>query len=386
MPEVALPPEETMRVALSLADRALIGQFTGLWPSPKTTDSWVQRNWRPLISKNVASYSVGRGYFLFDFESKEDKDLIFRNGPYFMGPQGLYLNGWTPDFDPEADTPKTVPVWVRLPNLPMHCWNSKSLQAIGTALGKYIDMASPKDQYACARICVEVGLEAGLPEAIKLTVGNWSHFQKLDYEQLPFKCRGCQEYGHFIQNCPKKPESHQDKAEGWKRVNRSKSKNQGGGGAKNGESIKETINPPPDGSQETSKTNEPNEVRNEPTDAGEETSNEESKESEAGPFDQHVEDQEEGTDMPKEGEPRGKSEEEFESEEEEEEEGEIELITPRRTKTKGRKSRKEVRDQATYKDKLEGSQPTLEKLLKNTRNTRQQGHAQKGIPTNSKSK
>ena len=28
--EVALPPEETMWVALSLADRALIGKFTGL--------------------------------------------------------------------------------------------------------------------------------------------------------------------------------------------------------------------------------------------------------------------------------------------------------------------------------------------------------------------
>ena len=108
--EVALPPEETIRVALSLADRALIGQFTGLWPSPKTTDSWVQRNWRPLITNNVASYSVGRCFFLFDFESKEDKELIFRNGPYFMGPQGLYLNRWTPDFDPEADTPRAMPI------------------------------------------------------------------------------------------------------------------------------------------------------------------------------------------------------------------------------------------------------------------------------------
>ena len=90
--------------------------------------------------------------------------------------------------------------------------------------------------------------------------------------------------------------------------------------------------------------------------------------------------------MIKEGEPRGKSEEEFESEEEEEEEGEIELTTPRLTKTKGRKSRKEAREQSTYKDKLQGSQLTLEKLLKNTQNTRQQGHAQKGMPTTSKSK
>ena len=86
----------------------------------------------------------------------------------------------------------------------MHFWNPKYLHAIGNTLGKYIDMASPKDQYACARICVEVDLEAGLPKAINLTVGNWSHFQKLDYEQIPFKCRGCHEYGHFIRNCPKK--------------------------------------------------------------------------------------------------------------------------------------------------------------------------------------
>ena len=66
----------------------------------------------------------------------------------------------------------------------------------------------------------------------------------------------------------------------------------------------------------------------------------------------------------------GKSEEETDSEEEEEEEGEIELTTPRMSKTKGRKSKKEVREHATYKDKLQGSQLTLEKLLKNTRNTR----------------
>ena len=84
----------------------------------------------------------------------------------------------------------------------------------------------------------------------------------------------------------------------------------------------------------------------------------------------------------------GHSEEEPEPEmeEEEEEEGEIELSTPRLTKTKGRKSKKEVRDQATYKDKLQGSQLTLEKLLKNPINTRQQGHVQKGMPTTTKSK
>jgi len=83
---ISLPPETPIQVALSLAERALIGQFTGLWPSPKSTERWVNRNWAPLIKENVTSYFLGRGFFLFEFTSKEDKELIFQNGPYFMGP------------------------------------------------------------------------------------------------------------------------------------------------------------------------------------------------------------------------------------------------------------------------------------------------------------
>ena len=49
-------------------------------------------------------------------------------------------------------------------------------------------------------------LEIGLPEAINLTVAEWSHVQDLNYEQIPFKCRFCHGYGHFARNCKKKLE------------------------------------------------------------------------------------------------------------------------------------------------------------------------------------
>jgi hypothetical protein len=87
-----------------------------------------------------------------------------------MGPQGLYLNQWTLDFDLNQDVPLVVPVWVCLPHLPLHCWNPKYLEAIENKIGKYIDHAKKRDQYSCARICVEFNLEEGLPEAINLTV------------------------------------------------------------------------------------------------------------------------------------------------------------------------------------------------------------------------
>ena len=69
-------------------------------------------------------------------------------------------------------------------------------------------------------MCVEVDLDTRLPEAINLTVEDWSHVQELDYEQLPFKCHHCHGYGHFAINCKKKVEDipNQEKNEHWTNV------------------------------------------------------------------------------------------------------------------------------------------------------------------------
>jgi len=108
--EVILPPALPRMATLSLAERGLIGQFTGLWPSPKRAQRWIEQNWFDKIQGKISIHFCGKGYFTFHFESKEDKDLIFRNGPYFMDSRGLYLNKWTPNFDPELDVPSAVPV------------------------------------------------------------------------------------------------------------------------------------------------------------------------------------------------------------------------------------------------------------------------------------
>jgi len=49
IPEISLLPDGPIQVALSLADRALVGQLTRLWPSPKSTKIWVTKNWVTLI-------------------------------------------------------------------------------------------------------------------------------------------------------------------------------------------------------------------------------------------------------------------------------------------------------------------------------------------------
>ena len=85
-PTVELPTDRICHSALNFVERGLIGKFTRLWPSPKAIDSWVQRNWRPLVSDKIQSHFVGRGFYVFIFDAVAGRDLIFRNGPYFMGP------------------------------------------------------------------------------------------------------------------------------------------------------------------------------------------------------------------------------------------------------------------------------------------------------------
>lgn len=166
----------------------------------------MEERWKSLIHGNVSLCAVGRGFFVFSFSSKVDRDLVFRSGPYFMGPRGLFLAPWTLDFNPGAEI-TAAPVWVRLPHLPLHLWGKSSLEDIGNKLGRFLDSVEPKgDQFTCARVCVEVNLEKGLPEAIQLSLGEWRHIQELDYEQIPFKCLRCHTYGHFAKCCPKASE------------------------------------------------------------------------------------------------------------------------------------------------------------------------------------
>lgn len=356
IPSVALPEEEICKAALNLAEKGLIGQFTGLWPSPKSVEDWTQRNWQPLIKNGVKSFFVGKGFFVFVFESSEDRSLIFRNGPYFMGPQGLYLNQWNPDFDPSQDVPSAVPVWVRLPHLPLHCWNQKSFQTIGNALGKFIDQAARRDQYSCARICVEVDLEEGLPEAIKLTVAGWTHIQELDYEQLPFKCRHCHGYGHFAKNCKKKAEEQAAKQneDQWTRVQRSAQAKKDSGKSTN-TSVRNTDNST---QEEVENTKEAEEMQQDPpvTDQARENREETPMQNNEGKGIIHIEVSQDSPKSPTYADvTKKKIVESSESSEEE--------LFERSAKRPGRKSRKEKREEEAERLKTQGSQSTIEMTI-----------------------
>jgi hypothetical protein len=98
---------------------------------------------------NHLFYSREFSAFLFEF--KEDRDLIFCNNLYFLGARGMYLNIWTPNFNPENGIPTVVPIRVRLSHLPLRCWSDDSLRCVGNLLGCYLDRVELKENiFSCA--------------------------------------------------------------------------------------------------------------------------------------------------------------------------------------------------------------------------------------------
>ena len=51
IPEIALPEMTSVKISLALSERGLVGQFMGIWPSAKTIDDWIQRNWKPHLKQ-----------------------------------------------------------------------------------------------------------------------------------------------------------------------------------------------------------------------------------------------------------------------------------------------------------------------------------------------
>jgi hypothetical protein len=75
---------------------------------------WVTENW----DSPCKFIYCGNGFILFIFYSEEERDKIFRSGPYFMSTRGIFLSHWTLDFDQEMEI-LVAPVWVKLPHLPV---------------------------------------------------------------------------------------------------------------------------------------------------------------------------------------------------------------------------------------------------------------------------
>ncbi|XP_010026379.2 uncharacterized protein LOC104416729 [Eucalyptus grandis] len=106
----------------------------------------------------------------------------------------------------------SVPVWIRLKNIPFAYWSAPGISEIASAVGRplYVDPLTEKmKRLSFARVCVEISAKLEKCEEVEVLVDDESFSVSILYEWRPNSCAKCCAFGH---NClakedPKQPVS-----------------------------------------------------------------------------------------------------------------------------------------------------------------------------------
>lgn len=186
-----------------MRDHALIGKFIGIWPNEKALRAWINVKWHP--KGHITLHLGPKGFFTAVFNCLEDRNRVFKGGPYFFNSVGLFLREWIEQFNLDKEDLSWVSVWIRLYSLPSEYWEEDSLKAIGKVLGDFVKVAedTKTQRYTSyARICIYMDLKQPLPDTVSLFHEDVECIQLIDYEHFPFRCRKCHELGHLFRDCP----------------------------------------------------------------------------------------------------------------------------------------------------------------------------------------
>ncbi|XP_019253837.1 PREDICTED: uncharacterized protein LOC109232524 [Nicotiana attenuata] len=184
---------------------ALIGYVLGGNPSFKEMLKFVYGVWNAVTAPTVLLHDDG--YFIFKFDSMEDKNLIMQNGPYTFNGKPMILKDWDPNFQIQNESMRIVPIWVNFPGLPIQCWAEENLGRIACLLGKPLctdKLTAACERVSYARVLVEMDITQPLPDEVYIEIPDGrSWLQNVEFEWKSTFCLDCNSFGHKTGDCQK---------------------------------------------------------------------------------------------------------------------------------------------------------------------------------------
>lgn len=205
----------------------LVGYSIGRRPFYEALLGAINKTWS--LKGSVKLLSLSDGFFLFRFTCQEDFDLVWSRGVWFLLGKPFVFQKWHPKFTPKKEEFSSVPIWVKIHDLPLACWNSEGISRIASKIGVPIaadKLTEEKSRLTFARICVLVDNKATYPEEIQVSLDGDVVSLHVQYEWRPHPCEHCKSLMHFSTSCAKKPklaEEAEDEITKGKNVTRGKS-------------------------------------------------------------------------------------------------------------------------------------------------------------------
>lgn len=184
-------------------NNAITFYVIGAKPSFTAVQSYFARNWNNIAKPDVFLHD--HGYFIIRFKSHDDYCTVAYSGPHMFYGKATVIKPWSANFNFQEEMLRTVPIWVRFPNLPLNCWSQDSLSRLGSAIGDplYADECTTKQlRISFARLLIEVDVTKPLMRSIPIEQDDDTIVeQKVLYEWIPPFCAKCNKVGH---NCANK--------------------------------------------------------------------------------------------------------------------------------------------------------------------------------------
>ncbi|CAO2827239.1 unnamed protein product [Amaranthus hypochondriacus] len=183
---------------ISVWESAVVIYVVGGNISSDILRGYIRKHWTCINMPVIHAHEDG--YFIVKFANEKECEEILNGGPYFLNRAPMVVKRWSKTFDFQEEILRVIPVWIRLPSLPLHCWGVETLSRIVSAVGVPIiadDCTAKQLKVSYARVLVEVDITQEFIKEIKVRDDSGREFlQKAIPEWRPFYCQKCHKIGH----------------------------------------------------------------------------------------------------------------------------------------------------------------------------------------------
>lgn len=161
----------------------------------------IRRVFQSLSLRSGFMISVlDQKHILINLFSEEDVYRMWIRGTWLIENFPMRIFKWDHRFNVEKES-SMAPVWISIPNLPIHFFEKDALFSIAQVMGRPIRVDTAtlgKTRPSCAHVCVEMDLAKHHPNRVKIHNGDFGFWQTISIENIPLYRNLCSKKGHSI--------------------------------------------------------------------------------------------------------------------------------------------------------------------------------------------
>ncbi|GJU81561.1 RNA-directed DNA polymerase, eukaryota, reverse transcriptase zinc-binding domain protein [Tanacetum coccineum] len=155
----------------------------------------TRRMWGKFDLKDVIVNASGVN--LFKFRNENGMKCVLEQGSWLIKSRPLFVQKWDPDIGMKKTEPSSLPIWIKMVNIPMEAWSMEGISALASSIGKAMIMDEMTASMChngvgrtdYARVLVEIDAKVELKET----------------------CTHCNVFSHCFGKCIKRPRTDEEK-------------------------------------------------------------------------------------------------------------------------------------------------------------------------------